>query len=67
MTVGRIRWYDEFRGYGYIVQTDGTEIYFHSTSFLEVPGHLAVGRAVAYDLIQTRTGLEATNLRCAAM
>ncbi|MCB0411263.1 MAG: cold shock domain-containing protein [Bdellovibrionales bacterium] len=63
--MGKIRWYDEFKGYGYILQHDGQEVYFHCSSFRE-DGHFAVGIHVFYDLIETRMGLEATNLRCAA-
>lgn len=63
MTVGKVKWYDEFRGYGYILQLDGREVYFHYTSIAELPKSLSVGSTVAYDLIETRIGWEAANIR----
>jgi CspA family cold shock protein len=63
MTVGKVKWYDEFKGYGYILQMDGLEVYFHYTSIAELTKDLGVGSIVAYDLIETRQGWEAANIR----
>ena len=66
MTIGTVKWYDELQGYGYILQMDGQEIYFHYTAIIESQKSFAVGSTVTYDLIETRLGLEASNVRRAA-
>ena len=63
MTVGKIKWYDSFKGYGYILQMDGQEIYFHHTSVAGQHDSLTVGLHVTYDIIQTRMGPEASNVK----
>ncbi len=65
MSFGKVKWYDQTRGYGYIVQNDGQEIYFHYTSIAEANRGFNSGHAVTYDLIQTRLGFEAANVRLA--
>lgn len=67
MTTGTVKWYDELQGYGYILQADGMEIYFHYTAIAEMNNKsFAVGSTVTYDLIETRLGFEASNVRRAA-
>ncbi|MCB0407962.1 MAG: cold shock domain-containing protein [Bdellovibrionales bacterium] len=66
MTIGTVKWYDELQGYGYILQMDGQEIYFHYTAIAESQKSFAVGSTVTYDLIETRLGLEASNVSSAA-
>ena len=66
MTIGTVKWYDEMQGYGFILQADGQEIYFHYTAIAELNKTFAVGLAVTYDLIETRLGFEASNVRRAA-
>lgn len=66
MTIGTVRWYDEFQGYGYILKMDGQEVYFHYTSIAESNKSLSAGLTVTFDLIETRMGFEASNVRRAA-
>ncbi len=67
MTIGTVKWYDEMQGYGYILQADGQEVYFHYTAIAEYNNKsFAVGSTVTYDLIETRMGFEASNVRRAA-
>ena len=65
MTVGKIKWYDQAKGYGYILQLDGQEIYFHYTAIAERQTPVSVGTNVTYDLIETRMGFEASNVKFA--
>lgn len=64
MRTGRIKWFNSFENFGYIVLYDGTEVYFHSTGILDSnsAGLLNPGRDVCFDLIETRTGPEAQNV-----
>lgn len=66
MSIGRVKWFDQLKGYGYILQHDGVEIYFHYTAVAESHKDLPVGLSVTYDLIETRSGWEAANIRRAA-
>lgn len=68
MSTGVVKWFNVFVGYGYITSRDGVEIYFHSTSIADADGGvgLRTGTRVDFDLIQTRIGFEATNVRCSA-
>lgn len=64
MKTGRIKWFNDYQNYGYIVLYDGTEVYFHKTglSHLSPAGSLSPGMDVVFDLIQTHTGPEAQNI-----
>lgn len=66
MSFGKIKWYDRAQGYGFIVHTDGREIYFHYTAIADAVKEFGAGHAVTYDLIETRGGPEAANVRRAA-
>lgn len=64
MRTGRIKWFNTSQSYGYIVLFDGTEVYFHATGIRNsgVLDHLYPGTDVAFDLIETRAGMEAHNV-----
>ena len=69
MSTGVVKWFSLSMGYGYIVGADGVEIYFHSESIAESGGGCSwrTGTRVDFDLIQTKIGFEATNIRCSAL
>ena len=64
MRTGRIKWFNDLQDHGYIILSDGTEIYFHGTGVLPsgLNGPLHPGTDVSFDLIETRSGLEAHNV-----
>jgi CspA family cold shock protein len=66
MAVGKIKWYSAHKGYGLILENSGREIYFHYTAVAESGVEMQAGLSVSYDLIETRMGLEAANVRRAA-
>ena len=65
MTSGRIVWFSESKGYGYIADIQGREIYFHYTSIAEKGPEKSVtmGVEVSFDLFETSIGFEASNVR----
>lgn len=63
MSFGKVKWFNSAQGYGYILHIDGREVYFHYTSIADQAKDFAVGYAVTYDLIETRQGWEAANVR----
>lgn len=64
MTCGRIKCFFQSKGYGYIEDFDGREVYFHYTS-LEgaVPVHIVSGATVFFEVIKTGLGLEANRVK----
>ncbi len=64
MTCGRIKCFFQTRGYGYIEDFDGREVYFHFTSIEGADEYSIVnGATVYFDAIQTGNGLEAHRVR----
>lgn len=64
MRTGRIKWFNASENIGYIVLSDGTEVYFH-TEGLTTNGlidRLNPGTDVSFDIIETRGGAEAQNV-----
>lgn len=60
---GVIKWYDPDRGYGFIIQRSGSEIFFHRTGI--VPGEMPDfpnGTRVTYLVEQTRRGPQAVEV-----
>mgnify|MGYP003353281724 CR=1 FL=1 len=64
MSTGRIKWYNAFQSHGYIVLSDGTEVYFHVSGLIYsgCADHLGPGLQVSFDIMHTRGGLEAHNV-----
>lgn len=60
--VGRLKWYNAKKGYGFIVRGVGEEIFFHKTSTVGNPEELQEGQWVLYDVEETHKGLEATEI-----
>lgn len=60
--LGRLKWYNVKKGYGFIVRGAGEEIFFHKSSTVGEPEELQEGQWVLYDVEETRKGLEATEI-----
>ena len=64
MIIGRIKCYFEARGYGFIEDNDGREVYFHlSVVESEPSSSIRDGASVYFDVINTGIGLEAFKVR----
>ena len=63
---GRIKWFDLGKGYGFISEDDGKEIFFHRTGVsLTEDGHLPAledGQEVLYDLKESPKGPQAVQV-----
>jgi cold shock CspA family protein len=64
MNSGRIKWFNPYKNYGYILLLDGTEVFFRANALAEgsFVGHLGPGQSVSFDLMETRMGFEACNI-----
>lgn len=60
--IGRLKWYNAKKGYGFLVRAVGEEIFFHKTSTVGNPEELEEGQWVLYDVEETNKGLEATEI-----
>jgi CspA family cold shock protein len=60
--IGRMKWYNPKKGYGFLVRGGGEEIFFHKSSTVGRPEDLKEGEWVLYDIEETRKGPEATEI-----
>ena len=63
MAKGRVKWFNETRGYGFITNQEGEELYVH---FTDIQGRgyktLVEGEEVEYDIKANEKGKQATNV-----
>jgi len=61
---GIVKWFGDTKGYGFITQEDGTDIFVHYSSILGSGRRtLTEGQRVTYTVAQGQKGLEAQNVR----
>jgi len=61
---GTVKWFNEAKGFGFISQTDGEDVFVH---FSAIAGDgfktLAEGEALEFDVTKGPKGLQAANVR----
>ncbi|MCA9918712.1 MAG: cold shock domain-containing protein [Anaerolineales bacterium] len=60
--IGRMKWYNNQKGYGFIMRGGGEEIFFHKSNTADDPGNIQEGQWILYDVEETRKGPEATDV-----
>jgi len=60
--IGKMKWYNPKKGYGFLVRGAGEEIFFHKSSTVGRPEDLVEGEWVLYDVEETNKGPEATEI-----
>ncbi len=60
--IGRIKWYNQTRGYGFIARGGGEDIFFHKSDVALELEDLKEGQWVLYDVEETQKGLEASDI-----
>lgn len=60
--LGRLKWYNPSRGYGFISRGGGEDIFFHRTAALIDPAGLDEGQWLLYDVEDRKKGPEATDV-----
>ena len=64
MAVGKVKWFNNAKGYGFINEEGKTEDLFAHYSAIKMDGYktLKAGQAVVFDIIQGPKGLHAINI-----
>lgn len=60
--LGRLKWFNPARGYGFIARGGGEDIFFHKTGAKGDPSQLDEGQWVLYDVEHRKKGPEATEV-----
>jgi CspA family cold shock protein len=61
---GKVKWFNNAKGYGFIIEDGKTEDLFAHYSAIQMEGYktLKAGQAVVFDIIQGPKGLHAINI-----
>lgn len=64
MAKGRVKWFDPKKGFGFVVNQDGQDVFVHYTG-IEQEGFrcLRSGQMVAYEQVQSPKGLQGWGVR----
>ena len=64
MASGKVKWFDNKKGFGFIEGEGGKDVFVHHTS-ISAEGFktLSEGELVSYDLIQSDKGMKAQNVQ----
>ena len=64
MKKGVVKWFDDVKGYGYIENGNGEEIFVHFTEIIQDKGFrtLCQGDIVTFDIVHGEKGAIATNV-----
>ena len=64
MPEGQVKWFNEKKGYGFIKQDDGKDLFFHYTA-IQGDGlkSLKEGQKVRFEIEETSKGLSAKNVQ----
>ncbi|BFM11721.1 cold shock domain-containing protein CspD [Simiduia litorea] len=65
MPTGTVKWFNNAKGYGFILPDQGGEDLFAHYSAIEMDGYktLKAGQAVKFDIVEGDKGLHATNIQ----
>jgi CspA family cold shock protein len=63
MASGKVKWFDNKKGFGFIVQETGPDVFVHHTAIM-VDGFktLNEGEVVQFEVLQSGKGLKAQNV-----
>ncbi|HID56630.1 TPA: cold-shock protein [Candidatus Poribacteria bacterium] len=63
MAIGRVKWFNEKKGYGFISQEGGEDVFVHYTA-IQARGFrtLHEGQRVKFDIVQGAKGPQAANV-----
>ena len=64
MATGTVKWFNAEKGYGFISQEGGTDVFVHHSA-IQMDGYRALeeGQSVEFDVQEGQKGLQAANVR----
>ena len=64
MATGKVKWFNDAKGYGFIAREDGPDVFVHHTAIMaDGFRSLSEGQSVEFDITEGPKGLQAANVR----
>lgn len=63
MPTGKVKWYDDDKGFGFLTRDDGGEVFVHSSALPAGVASLKPGQRVEFGVVEGRKGQQALSVR----
>lgn len=63
MPIGKVKWYDADKGFGFLATEDGQEVFLHASALPEDTGEVKVGTRMEFGVAAGRKGAQALSAR----